>query len=57
MVPNPLIGNYGTDYLLRAIGSVVGLGALTREEAICFRAIPEAVPFHGRNRYVLHFEK
>ena len=56
-VPNLLIGNYGTNYILRAIVAVVGLGAHTREEAMYFRAIPEREPFHGRNRYVLHFEK
>jgi hypothetical protein len=56
-VPNPHIGNYGTRYFLRAIVAVGGLGALTPEEAMYFRAIPEGKPFHGRNRYVLHFEK
>jgi len=56
-IPNPLLGDYGNNYFLRAIVAVVGLGALTREEAMYFRAIPEGEPFHGRIRYILHFEK
>jgi hypothetical protein len=55
--PNPFIGNYDRRYFLRAIVAVMGLGALNKEEAMYFRAIPEGEPFHGRNRYVLHFEK
>jgi hypothetical protein len=52
------IGVYGTDYPTRAFVSMIGLGALTPEEA----AYPSAVkdrdgrPLTGDHRYRIHFE-
>jgi hypothetical protein len=59
LVPYPDHGRYGTNYALRAVSSVLSLGALTREEAMYFgTSIDEdKKPLHGRNRYYIHFEK
>jgi hypothetical protein len=52
------IGVYGTDYAVRAFVSLIGLGALTPEEA----AYPNAGkdrdgrPLSGDHRYRIHFE-
>jgi hypothetical protein len=53
------VGNYGTDYLWRAIVALVGLGANLPEDAIYPHATTDAQgqPLTGANRYVVHFPK
>jgi hypothetical protein len=55
----PAIGCYGTNYLLRTVVAMVGLGANLREDAIYPRAIVDAngKPLHGANRYTITFAK
>jgi len=49
------LGNFGDDYAYRAFVSLVGLGALEREEAIYFTALTDGKgePLDGANRYRL----
>jgi hypothetical protein len=56
--PPMALGNYGTDYGLRAVTALVGLAALPSEEAMYFSALTDAdgAPLHGENAYVLHFD-
>lgn len=51
------VGNFGTDYLLRAQCALAGLGLLPRQEAMYFTTATDAAgaPLDGRNRYVLRF--
>lgn len=53
------IGDYKTDYTLRAIVAYKGLGALTPEEAtyIGYNTDADKNPLNGKNTYVIHFEK
>ena len=53
------IGDYKTDYILRAIVAYKGLGALTPEEAtyIGYNTDADKNPLNGKNAYVIHFEK
>ncbi|WP_101675780.1 DUF1254 domain-containing protein [Alloalcanivorax mobilis] len=55
--PNSGNGNFGQDYLLRAVVAVGGLGALPIEEAIYMRADGDQAEglFDGNQDYVLHF--
>jgi len=55
---DPAIGDYGTDYLLRAGVAKIGLGANTPEEAVYVPAfLDENLRLlNGRNSYQLHFE-
>lgn len=55
--PDPSIGDYGTDYALRAGVIYVGPWANTPREAIYSAGLLDAdlLPLHGRNSYVLHF--
>jgi hypothetical protein len=52
------MGNYGTDYLVRACIELIGLGANLPEDAIYPVVYVDAdgEPFTGANRYVWHFE-
>ncbi len=55
---NTDMGNYGTDYLLRAAVTKVGLGANVPEEAlypILFTDI-QGKPLSGANNYTIHFK-
>lgn len=56
--PDPAIGDYGTDYLLRAGVAKIGLGANTPEEAYYATAfLDESLRrLNGKNSYQLHFE-
>jgi DNA sulfur modification protein DndE len=52
-------GQYGTDYLTRAVVAMVGLGANLPEDAVypLARVDGEGKPLSGINRYVIHFDK
>jgi hypothetical protein len=52
-------GEYGTDYLQRALVTFVGLGANRPEDAIypIAQVDGEGNPLNGQNHYVLHFPK
>jgi hypothetical protein len=54
--PSP-IGSYGTDYLQRAAGAAVGLGASVPEDCLYARcrAGSDGQQLRGEERYVLHF--
>ncbi len=56
-VPPPNIGNYGTDYELRAIIAIAGLGANTPIEAIYPSALADSTGqlFSGAKRYRITF--
>ena len=56
--PDPAIGDYGTDYLLRAGVAKIGLGANTPEEAYYSTAFldEDLRRLDGRHSYQLHFE-
>ncbi len=51
------MGNYGTNYRLRALVTAIGLGANLPQDAIYPVAQLDAdgKPFDGANRYVMHF--
>ena len=53
------IGDYKTDYLLRALVAYKGLGALTPEEATYIGYVNDAdkSPLEGKDAYVIHFDK
>ncbi|WP_158800476.1 DUF1254 domain-containing protein [Pedobacter sp. L105] len=53
------IGDYKTDYLLRALVAYKGLGALTPEEATYVGYVKDADKnlLDGKNAYVIHFDK
>lgn len=53
------VGTFGTDYRLRAIASMVGLGINVVEDTISPSSFVDADgnPYSGANRYVLHFDK
>jgi hypothetical protein len=53
------IGKFGTDYGLRAVVSVIGLGANLAEDAIYPNAFVDGdgKPLSGANKYVVHFDK
>ena len=52
------IGNYGTDYLMRACVELIGLGANLPEDAIYPLLYTDAddKPFTGENRYTWHMQ-
>ena len=56
--PDPAIGDYGTDYLLRAGVAKIGLGANTPEEAYYATAFLDENlrRLNGRHSYQLHFD-
>ncbi len=53
------MGVYGTDYLLRAITTWVGLGANRPQDAIypISEVDAEGKPYDGAHKYVMHFDK
>jgi hypothetical protein len=53
------MGNYGNDYLKRAVVALVGLGANPPEDAVypILMADADGRPLTGENRYRMHFEK
>jgi len=53
------MGNYGTDYDLRAIVCYAGLGANLPEDAVYPASAKDSAgePYNGANKYVLHFDK
>jgi hypothetical protein len=52
-------GDYGTDYLQRALVALVGLGANRPEDAIYPIAVQDSdgKGYEGAHKYVIHFEK
>ncbi|MFM8598371.1 MAG: DUF1254 domain-containing protein [Mycobacterium sp.] len=56
-IPDPAIGDYGTDYLLRAGVAEIGLLANTPQEATYASGLLDAnlTPLSGYNTYYLHF--
>ena len=52
-------GTYGADYQLRAVVSVMGLGAFTSDQTIFAMALTDGSgqPLAGSNRYVLHLSQ
>lgn len=53
------VGQYGTDYLQRALVAMIGLGANLAEDAIYPVAFTDSAgkPLNGSNRYIVHFDK
>ncbi len=53
------LGVYGTNYMIRAITTWVGLGANRPQDAIypISEADAEGQPYNGANKYVMHFDK
>ncbi len=53
------LGVYGTNYLVRALTTAVGLGANRPEDAIypVSEADAEGKPYDGASHYVMHFDK
>ena len=58
-IPPKLLGNYGSDYGLRAAVALVGLGANLPQDAVYPSAYvdEEGKPLDGANAYVIHFDK
>jgi hypothetical protein len=56
--PGPTLGNFGTDYIVRAITARVGLAALPREEAMYMQPKGDAGDglYDGRKAWRLHFD-
>jgi len=54
-----ILGNYGSDYGVRAVVALIGLGANLPQDAVYPSAFVDADgrPFDGANRYVIHFDK
>jgi hypothetical protein len=52
-------GTYGTDYLMRALITAIGLGANRPQDAIypISKNDAEGRPYNGSNRYVMRFPK
>lgn len=52
-------GIYGTDYLMRALVTAIGLGANRPQDAIYPTSLKDAdvKPYDGANTYVMHFPK
>jgi hypothetical protein len=52
-------GNYGTDYLNRALVTAIGLGANRPQDAIypTSEAAKDGEPYSGANKYVIHIPK
>lgn len=53
------LGDYGTNYTLRALTTLIGLGANVAADAVypVTTVDADAAPLDGNNRYVLHFGK
>jgi hypothetical protein len=54
-----LLGNYGTNYLLRAVVAYAGLGANTRDDAVYYSSssINDTTKFNSQHNYKLTFAK
>jgi hypothetical protein len=52
-------GQYGTDYLQRAVITIIGLGANRPQDAVypVSEADADGQPYSGAKRYTMHFEK
>ena len=52
-------GIYGTDYLMRALISAIGLGANRPQDAVYPTSLKDAddKDYEGSNKYVIHFDK
>jgi DNA sulfur modification protein DndE len=52
-------GQYGTDYLTRAVVAMIGLGANLPEDTVypLAKVDGDGKPLSGANRYVIHFDK
>jgi hypothetical protein len=52
-------GIYGTDYLMRALVTAIGLGANRPQDAVYPTSLkdPEGKAYDGANRYVMHFPR
>jgi hypothetical protein len=59
LIPGRYIGDYGRNWLARAIVAVTGLGANTPAETVYPIALADSRgrPLHGRHRYVLRFPR
>jgi hypothetical protein len=53
------LGTYGTNYLVRAVTTAVGLGANRAQDAVypVSEADADGKPYDGASRYVMHFDK
>ena len=53
------LGVYGTQYLIRALVTAIGLGANRPQDAIYPTSVEDVngTPYDGTNKYVMHFEK
>jgi hypothetical protein len=53
------LGVYGTEYLVRALVTAIGLGANRAQDAIYPTAVADAdgKPYDGASKYVMHFDK
>jgi hypothetical protein len=58
-VPPMVLGNYGSEYGVRAVVALVGLGANLPQDAVYPSAYVDGdgKPLNGANRYVIHFDK
>jgi hypothetical protein len=58
-IPPMNLGNFGTDYGLRAVFALIGLGANIAQDAVYPGAFvdTDGKPLSGANRYILHFDK
>lgn len=58
-VPPMVLGDFGTEYGVRAVVSLIGLGANLPADAVYPSAFVDGdgQPLNGAHRYVLHFEK
>jgi hypothetical protein len=58
-IPPKNVADFGTDYGLRAVVALIGLGANIGADAIYPNAFTDGdgKPLNGANRYVLHFNK
>lgn len=58
-VPPAAVGNYGTQYILRAAVALTGLAALEPAEAMYLSADADSAgrPLSGTHRYVMRFDK
>ena len=58
-VPPMILGNFGTEYGVRAVVALVGLGANLPQDAVYPSAFVdgEGKTLNGANKYVIHFDK
>jgi hypothetical protein len=58
-IPPPILGKFGTDYGIRGIVALLGIGANLPEDPIYPTNFVDAggKPLNGANRYTLHFDK